>query len=123
MVTTQTSTIDDYIENLPDNARVVVEHIRQQVHAIAPGVAEKISYGMPTFSTNRRHFIHIAAWRNHVSLYPIPDGDDDFNRDIAPFVRGRGTLAFPIDEPIPYSLIGRVIRQCLSTNATDSSGG
>ena len=76
----------------------------------APGTEERISYGIPTFALDGRYLIYFAGWKQHVSVYPIPETDDVLERAIAPYRTGKGTLRFPLDQPIPYDLIERSCR-------------
>ena len=68
-----------------------------------------ISYNIPTLKRDGRSVVHFAGWKAHVSLYPMPDGDADLERDLAPYSSGKGTLKFPLAEPIPLELVRRVV--------------
>ena len=96
--------VDDYIASLAPGARDAMIAAREAVHAAVPGAGETISYQMPTFTLDGRRFMHLAAWKQHIALYPIPAGMDD---ELAPYAGDKGTLRFPLREPIPYELIGR----------------
>jgi uncharacterized protein YdhG (YjbR/CyaY superfamily) len=113
-------TVEDYIRSCPAEAQVVLQEIRRRVHDIAPSVDETISYQMPTFRLDGRSWVHVAAWKHHVSLYPLPDTDDEsLARDLAPFASGRGTVKFPLREPIPYEVVERMLRALLAQHARD----
>ena len=101
--------VDDYIGRFPDRAQLVLQDIRQRIHAAVPGAGEVISYDMPTITLGGRSLIHFAGWNKHASLYPVPDGDPDFERDIAPFRSGRSTAKFPWDRMPPAGLIERLV--------------
>lgn len=73
-----------------------------------PTADETISYGIPTFTIGGRYLVYFAGWKHHISVHPVPAGDAAFQRKIEPYVAGKGTLTFPLGEPIPYDLIGRV---------------
>lgn len=102
------ATVDEYIASLPGDVRVVLEEIRRTIHAALPDAGERISYQIPTITLGGKNIIHFAAWKSHISVYPVPAGDEDFERQLAPYQAGKGTLKFPLGEPVPYSLIGEV---------------
>ncbi len=102
------SSVDDYIGSLPAEVRTVLERVRETVRAAVPGAGEAISYDIPTVTLDGRALLHFAGWKQHISLYPAPSGDADFERRVAPFRSGKGTLKFLLAEPIPYDLIGEV---------------
>jgi uncharacterized protein YdhG (YjbR/CyaY superfamily) len=112
--------IDDYISAAPVESQVVLEEIRRRVHDLAPGVEETISYQMPTFRLNGRSVVHVAAWKHHVSLYPVPDSvDGSLADDLAPYASGKGTMRFPLNDPIPYELVERVVQALLEQNSLE----
>ena len=102
--------VDSYLAALPERSRDVVSRIRSEVHEAVPGLGEVISYGIPTFTREGRSVMHVAGWKGHVSVYPQPHGDDALAAELAAYATGKGTLAFPLDDEIPYALITRVAR-------------
>ena len=103
--------VDDYLESLPADQRAVVEEIRRRVLAVAPDATEVIRYDMPTWQLDGRSLVHAAAWKEHVSLYPVPPaGDADLDRDLAPYAGGKGTLKLPYAE-VDLDLVERVVRR------------
>jgi uncharacterized protein YdhG (YjbR/CyaY superfamily) len=102
------ASIDEYIDSFPVEVRAVLEQMRRRIHRALPEAQETIRYDIPTFQINGRNVVHFAGWKQHVSVYPVPAGDEAFQREIEPFRAGRGTLKFPLDQPIPYHLIERV---------------
>jgi uncharacterized protein YdhG (YjbR/CyaY superfamily) len=102
------SSVDEYLGAFPAAVRTVLEEVRATLHAALPGSGEKISYNIAAITVDGRPVVHFAGWKSHLSLYPAPAGDADFERAIAPYRAERSTLKFPLDEPIPYPLIGRV---------------
>jgi uncharacterized protein YdhG (YjbR/CyaY superfamily) len=87
----------------------VLAELRDRIHSVAPDAEETIRYDIPTFKLRGRSFIHLAAWQKHISVYPIPDGDAEFEQQIAPYRSGKGTLKFSLGQPMPYELIERII--------------
>lgn len=108
-MTNRYATIDEYIASFPDDVRVVLAEVRRLAREAVPDGGEKISYQMPTITRAGRNVVHFAAWKNHLSIYPVPAGDEAFARDVAPYLSGKGTVRFQLNEPIPYELIGRLV--------------
>ncbi len=103
------ATVDAYLEALPDDVRVRMTEIRRLVRSVVPDVAETISYQMPTFSLDGRPLVHVAAWRRHIGLYPLPPLDDALERDVAPYRGAKDTMRLPHTEPLPAALVQRVV--------------
>ncbi|MFJ2837186.1 iron chaperone [Nocardia sp. NPDC087230] len=100
--------VDAYLADQPTAQRAALQRIRETIHRVLPETGEKISYAIPAVTLDGRAFMSFAGWKEHVSVYPIPDGDEAFDRAIEPYTAGRGTLKFPLGEPIPYDLIAQV---------------
>jgi uncharacterized protein YdhG (YjbR/CyaY superfamily) len=116
------TTVDEYIASFPDDVQKILEKIRGIVKAAAPEATEKISYQIAAFELNGRNLIHFAGWKKHVSLYPVPAGSEAFERQVAKYAGGKGTLKFPLDEPLPLKLIERVVKLYLAVNKKQSKG-
>ena len=116
MAKTNYKTIDEYIATVPKETQKILEEIRATIKAAVPEAEEKISYQIPTFELNGRNLVHFAAWKKHVSLYPIPAGNEAFEKKIAKYIAGKGTLKFPLDEPMPLDLISEVVKVSLVGN-------
>ena len=110
------TSVDQYIGTFPEEVQKTLEEIRNTIKAIVPDAKEKISYQIPCFELNGRNLIHFAGWNRHISMYPVPTGDEAFEKKIARYVAGKGTLKFSLDEPIPLELIGEVVRFRLADN-------
>jgi len=108
MVRNQYKTVDDYIKTFPSEIQIILEKIRKTIQRAAPDAVEIISYQMPTFKLNG-NLVHFAAFKNHIGFYPIPSGIEAFKQELSPYAAGRGTLRFPLDKPIPYDLIEKVV--------------
>ena len=106
---TQFRTIDEYIDTFPEDVQQILESIRHTVKEAAPESTEAISYQMPTFKWNGEPLIHFGAWKHHIGLYPIPAGTAEFEKELAPYVKGKGTVRFPIREPIPHNLVRAMV--------------
>ncbi len=102
------ATIDAYIETFPEEVQTILREVRRRIGKAVPAADETISYGIPTFTLEGRYLVYFAGWKHHISVYPIPTGDATFDHEVEPYVAGKGTLKFPLTEPIPYNLIERV---------------
>ena len=100
--------VDEYLDALPDAVRPLMEQVRRSIHAVVPDVGETISYSMPTFTLDGKPLVHVAAWKKHIGVYPLPDMDDDLTRDVEPYRGTPGTLRLPLDD-VPFALLERVI--------------
>ncbi len=100
-------TIDDYLATASPAAKPILEEIRRLIHRKVPNAQETISYQMPAFQLGRT-FIYFAAFKKHIGIYPPVTGDKSLIEATARFRNEKGNLAFPLDQPIPYELIGRV---------------
>jgi uncharacterized protein YdhG (YjbR/CyaY superfamily) len=88
-----------------------LQEIRAEIKRLAPDSAEeKISYQIAAFELNGRNIIHFAGWKKHISLYPIPAGDEAFEEEASKYADGKGTMKFPLDEPMPMKLVTKVIK-------------
>ncbi|HTK99082.1 MAG TPA: DUF1801 domain-containing protein [Pseudomonadales bacterium] len=111
----QFATVDEYIAAFPAEIRRILRRIRATVRKAAPGAQERISYGMPSF-TQGRTLVYYAAFTNHIGLYPPVKGDAKLRTQIARYANEKGNLKFPLDEPIPYALIGRIVKARVKEN-------
>jgi len=111
------ASVDDYIRTFPGDVQAVLESIRRTMRTAAPEAVETISYGMPTLLLDGKHLVHFAAWKHHVSVYPVPaadEADDAFERQIAPYRSGKSTAKFPLARPVPYDLIETLVTHLAS---------
>ena len=91
-MTARFASVDDYLGSLPEPTRAVMDELRRTMRAVVPDVGEKVSYQMPTFTLDGTSLVHIAVWKNHIGLYPLPPLDGDLARDVAPY-RGADAAA------------------------------
>ena len=109
------ATVDEYIASFPPDVQRTLEEVRVAIRAAVPGTEERISYGIPTFALDGRYVVYFSGWKRHVSVYPIPDttGNGAFERELKPYIAGKGTLKFALERPIPIELIQRVAKRLL----------
>jgi uncharacterized protein YdhG (YjbR/CyaY superfamily) len=106
-----TTTVADYIARTPPVARRALKQLRTAIKAAAPGITERISYRIPTFELNGQYLLYIAAFKEHISVYPVTSGMlARYSKAIAPYRAGKGTLRFPLDEPIPIDLVAKLAK-------------
>ena len=101
--------IDQYIATFPTDVQMVLKKVRQTIRDAAPDAKETISYQMPAF---RQHgiLVYFAAWTKHIGLYPPISGDKTLEKAVARYAGPKGNLQFPLDEPIPYDLLERIVK-------------
>jgi uncharacterized protein YdhG (YjbR/CyaY superfamily) len=104
-----TKNIDEYIGGFPPDIQETLNKIRNFIKTEVPEAVEKISYGMPTFYLNG-NLVHFAAFKDHYGFFPAPSGIDHFEKELAPYRAGKGTLQFPLDKPLPWDTLKKVIR-------------
>jgi uncharacterized protein YdhG (YjbR/CyaY superfamily) len=109
------SSIDEYIAAFPADIQRILSEIRATIHAAIPEATEKISYGMPTFYL-QGNLVHFAAFKNHIGFYPTPDGIEEFQAELAHYESSKGTVRFPLIQPIPLDLFARIARYRASQN-------
>ena len=122
MAKTKFQSIDEYIAACPPDSQAYLQEIRELIRRLVPDAKERISYQMAAFERNGKNIIHFAGWKKHVSLYPVPAGSEAFERQIAKYAGGKGTLKFPLDEPLPIKLIERVVKLHLNVNKKQAKG-
>ena len=110
------ATIDEYIAAFPEHVAAILARIRATVRAAAPEAEETISYQMPAFRQNGI-LIYFAAFKNHIGVYPPVTGDARLESAVAKYAGEKGNLRFPLDRPVPYALIARIVRHRVRQNA------
>ena len=108
--------IDDYIAEFPDATREYLNQIRDLIRSLAPESTESISYAIPTFSLNGKYLVYFAGFKNHVGLYPTPVGMEAFKEDLAGYKTGKGSVQFPLKEPLPVDLITKIVKYRIAEN-------
>jgi uncharacterized protein YdhG (YjbR/CyaY superfamily) len=103
------TTVDEYIATFPPAVAARLEEVRQIVHAVVPDAGEAISYKMATFTLDGRPLLHMAGWKNHVGLYPLPPLDDDLTAEVAPYRSAKDAMNLPHAVDLPRELVERVV--------------
>jgi uncharacterized protein YdhG (YjbR/CyaY superfamily) len=106
---TTPTNIDEYIAGFPPEVQVLLQKMRATIRDAAPQAVEAISYQMPTFRLEG-NLVHFAAFKNHIGFYPAPTGIDEFQEELSVYKGGKGSVQFPLDQPIPYELVTRIVK-------------
>ncbi len=101
-------TIDEYIAAFPPEIQSILSNIREIVRELAPEATEKISYQMPTYYLNG-NLVHFAAFQKHIGFYPTPSGIEAFQEELSRYRGAKGSVQFPLNQPIPYDLIRKIV--------------
>jgi uncharacterized protein YdhG (YjbR/CyaY superfamily) len=105
----QSGSIDDYIREFPPETQARLQEVRALIRECAPQATETISYRMPTFDIGKRHLVHFAGFAHHIGFYPIPSGIEAFKDELSVYKQGKGSVQFPLSEPLPVDLIRRIV--------------
>lgn len=111
--------IDEYIASFPEDIQKKLRELRKLIAELAPGATEKISYQMPTFYLNG-NLVHFAAHSNHIGFYPTPSGIAEFKQQLSKYKHAKGSVQFPLDEPLPIDLIARIVRFRVKENLSQA---
>jgi len=117
----KTKTIDDYMAPFPEEVRGRLQLIRMKVQELAPQAKETISYGIPTFKLNDTYLVYFGGWKDYISMYPLPEGNPEFDEAVEPYKAAKSTVRFPHKAPLPLPLIETIVRMSLVENATRSA--
>jgi len=107
--------IDDYIANFPKETQKLLQQIRRTIRKAAPEADEKIGYGIPTFTLNG-NLVHFAGYKNHIGFYPAPQGLEAFKEELSHYKGAKGSVQFPLDQPLPLELITRMVKYRVEKN-------
>ena len=114
------TTIDAYIATFPDDVQSILQQIRRTIHDAAPEATEAISYQMPTFKLHG-NLVHFGAFKNHIGFYPVPSGIEAFQDELAAYKQGKGSIQFPLDRPMPFDLIRRIVEYRVQENTANAA--
>jgi uncharacterized protein YdhG (YjbR/CyaY superfamily) len=107
---------DEYITQFPADVQAILEKIRVVIKETAPGATEKISYGMPGFSQDGM-LVWFAGHTNHIGFYPTGEGVAAFKNELSAYKTSKGAVQFPLDQPIPYELIRKIVKHRVEENS------
>jgi uncharacterized protein YdhG (YjbR/CyaY superfamily) len=111
MANTDFKSVDEYIASRPETIRGLLERVRDVIRKALPGAEEVISYQIPAYKLQRRVVLYFAGWKNHYSIYPATESMvAAFRDELAPYELSKGTIRFPLSQPVPARLIGRIAK-------------
>jgi uncharacterized protein YdhG (YjbR/CyaY superfamily) len=119
MKNSQAKNIDEYIAGFPKDIQKILEEVRVTIRKAAPAAEETISYAIPTFKLNG-NLVHFAAFKNHIGFYPAPRGIEAFKKELSVYKGAKGSVQFPLDEPLPLGLIGKIVKFRVGENLSKS---
>ena len=111
----QFKTMDEYISTFPEDVQRILNELRQTIREVAPEAEETINYQIPTF-TLHGNLVHFAALKNHIGFYPTPSGMEAFKKELSAYKGAKGSVQFPIDQPLPLPLIRRIVEYRVKEN-------
>lgn len=112
--------IDSYIADFPEDIQKRLEQVRATIKKAAPKAEEVIKYAIPTFVLNG-NLVHFAAFKNHIGFYPAPTGMKAFQKDLAAYKTGKGSVQFPLDKPVPLTLVTKIVKMRVQENLLKKS--
>ena len=102
-------TIEEYIAGFPPEIQAILQQIRSIIRETVPNIEEAMAYQMPTFRLHG-NLVHFAAFKNHIGFYPTPSGVEAFPDELTQYQHAKGSIRFPLDQPIPYDLIRKIVK-------------
>ena len=111
---------DEYIKCFSTDTQTLLNQMRQTIRQAAPDAEETISYGMPAFKSNGKPLVYFAGYKNHIGFYATPTGHKEFEKELSKYKQGKGSVQFPIDEPLPLELIARIVKFRVKENLAKS---
>ena len=108
--------IDDYISAFSVETQKYLNEMRELIRKLAPDSVESISYAIPTFSLNGKYLVYFAGFKNHIGLYPTPVGIEAFKEELLNYKKGKGSVQFPLNKPLPIALITKIVKYQIEQN-------
>ncbi len=102
--------VEKYIAAFDRKTQSILKKLRQLIKKAAPEAEEKLAYGIPAYKTEGRPLVYFAAYKNHIGFYATPTGHKQFEKPLSKYKQGKGSVQFPLDEPMPYELIEKIVR-------------
>lgn len=109
MISKAPNTIDEYILDFPDEVQALLNQVRSTIKLAAPDAEESIGYGMPAYKTYGKPLVYFAGFKNHIGFYATPTGHAEFAKELSKYKQGKGSVQFPIDQPMPLELIFQMV--------------
>lgn len=108
--------VDEYIKSFPKSTQTLLKQVRKAIKENALGAEEMIAYGMPGYKLNKKPLVYFAGYANHIGFYATPNGHEKFAKELSKYKQGKGSVQFPIDEPMPIDLITKIVKFRVTEN-------
>ena len=115
MKSVKPDSVDAYIADFPEGTQILLKQIRATIKNAAPDAEEVISYSMPGYKLDGM-LVYFAAYKNHIGFYATPTGHEKFKKELSVFKTGKGSVQFPIDNPLPLKLISEIVKYRVKEN-------
>jgi len=109
MISKTPNNVDEYILDFPEDIQSLLNLVRSTIQQAAPEAEESIGFGMPAYKIHGKPLVYFAAFKNHIGFYATPTGHAEFAKELSKYKQGKGSVQFPIDQPMPLKLIGQVV--------------
>lgn len=109
MITKAPNSIDEYIAGFSEEIQTLLNQVRSTIKQAAPDAEESIAYGMPAYKLKGKPLVYFAGYKNHIGFYATPTGHAEFAKELSKYKQGKGSVQFPINEPMPLDLISRIV--------------
>lgn len=101
--------VEKYIYSFPEDVQMILLQVRQIIKEEAPHAVEGFAYRMPSYKTNGKPLVYFAGFKKHIGFYATPSGHSAFAEELAKYKQGKGSVQFPLNEPIPFDLIRQMV--------------
>lgn len=109
--------VDEYIKSFPADVQGLLNKIRETIREKAPEATESIAYGMPAYKANGRPLVYFAGYEKHIGFYATPAGHSEFASELSKYKQGKGSVQFPVNKPVPFELIARIVEFRVKENS------
>jgi uncharacterized protein YdhG (YjbR/CyaY superfamily) len=106
---TKPTTVNEYIKSFPKPTKVLLKQVREVIKETAPEAEEFIGYGMPAYKLNKKPLVYFAGYEKHIGFYATPNGHEKFAKELSKYKQGKGSVQFPINAPMPLTLIKKIV--------------
>ena len=103
-------TVEEYISGFPAETREKLETMRHTIKICAPDATEGISYGMPAYKLNKKPLVYFGGFAQHLGFYATPNGHQQFKEELSVYKQGKGSVQFPLSQPLPVDLIADIVK-------------
>ena len=109
------ASVEEYIDGFPEDTRRVLKQVREAIKKAAPKAEEGIGYAMPAYTLNGT-LVYFAGYKSHIGFYATPSGHEAFEKELATYKTGKGSVQFPLNEPMPLALITKMVKYRIKEN-------